>query len=114
MTRLRDLQLLAGLGRRRTGNERHVSCWKRRRSEIRILPSRIAASRERRANCGQQQGRIQLSRRLHLEAARKAAETAVRLQPDLGEAHLELARYYYFANLHTSDFERAHDELVIS
>ena len=35
----------------------------------------------------------------HLELAKKAAETALRIRPDLGEAHLELARYYYFANL---------------
>ena len=36
------------------------------------------------------------------------------MRPDLGEAHLELARYYYFANLHTGDFDRARDELVIA
>jgi tetratricopeptide (TPR) repeat protein len=52
--------------------------------------------------------------RTHLDLAKKAAETAVRLRPDLGEAHLELARYYYFANLHTGDFDRARDELVIA
>jgi serine/threonine protein kinase len=50
----------------------------------------------------------------HLELARKAAETAARLRPDLGQAHLELARYQYFANLHTSDFARAREELAIA
>jgi hypothetical protein len=30
-----------------------------------------------------------------LELAKKAAEAALRVRPDLGEAHLELARYYY-------------------
>ena len=38
----------------------------------------------------------------------------MRVRPDLGEAHLELARYYYFANLHTGDFDRARDELIIT
>jgi serine/threonine protein kinase len=50
----------------------------------------------------------------HLDLAKKAAEAALRVRPDLGEAHLELARYYYFANLHTGDFDRARDELVIA
>jgi TolB-like protein/predicted Ser/Thr protein kinase len=54
------------------------------------------------------------SSRPHLELAKKTAETALRIRPDLGEAHLELARYYYLANLQTSDFERARDELVIA
>jgi serine/threonine-protein kinase len=52
--------------------------------------------------------------RKHLELAKKAAEAASRVRPDLGEAHLELARYYYYANLHTSNFDRARDELVIA
>jgi serine/threonine-protein kinase len=43
------------------------------------------------------------------ELAKKAAETAVRLRPDLGEAHLELARYYFYA----FDYDRARDELSI-
>jgi TolB-like protein len=60
-------------------------------------------------------------------AAKKAAEAALRLRPDLGEAHLELARYYYYANARsriatvaatpppfTGDFDRARDELVIA
>jgi eukaryotic-like serine/threonine-protein kinase len=47
-------------------------------------------------------------------AAKKAAETALRVRPDLGEAHLELARYYYYANLFTGDFGRARDELVMA
>jgi TolB-like protein len=55
-----------------------------------------------------------LSSRPHLELAKKTAETALRIRPDLGEAHLELARYYYFANLQTADFDRAREELVIA
>jgi eukaryotic-like serine/threonine-protein kinase len=43
------------------------------------------------------------------ELAKKAAEIAVRLRPDLGEAHLELARYYFY----TFDYDRARDELSI-
>ena len=50
----------------------------------------------------------------HLELAKKAADAALRVRPDLGEAHLELARYYYYANLHTGDFDRARNELVIA
>jgi TolB-like protein/predicted Ser/Thr protein kinase len=49
-----------------------------------------------------------------LELAKKAAEAALRVRPDLGEAHLELARYYYYANLHTGDFDRARDEVTIT
>jgi eukaryotic-like serine/threonine-protein kinase len=52
--------------------------------------------------------------RMHLGLAKKAAEAAVRVQPDLADAHLELARYYYYAGLHASDFERARDELTIA
>ena len=37
--------------------------------------------------------------RKHLELAKKAAEAALRVRPDLGEAHLELARYYYYADI---------------
>jgi TolB-like protein/Tfp pilus assembly protein PilF len=44
------------------------------------------------------------------ELAKKAAETALRLRPDLGEAHRELARYYYYAR----DFDRAHKELTVA
>jgi serine/threonine protein kinase/Tfp pilus assembly protein PilF len=51
---------------------------------------------------------------MHLELAKKAAEAALRVRPDLGEAHRALARYYYHANLHTGDFDRARDELVIA
>jgi serine/threonine protein kinase len=50
----------------------------------------------------------------HLDLAKKAAEAALRVRPDLGDAHLELARYYYYANLHTSNFDRARDELAIA
>jgi TolB-like protein/predicted Ser/Thr protein kinase len=49
-----------------------------------------------------------------LELAKKAADAALRVRPDLGEAHLELARYYYYANLHTGDFDRARDEVTIT
>jgi serine/threonine protein kinase/thioredoxin-like negative regulator of GroEL len=45
----------------------------------------------------------------HLELAKKAAEAALRVRPDLGEAHLELARYYFYA----FDYNRARDELAI-
>jgi len=49
-----------------------------------------------------------------LELAKKAAEAALRVRPDLGEAHLELARYYFYAAgaLH-NDYERAREELAI-
>ena len=49
-----------------------------------------------------------VSDRTHLELAKKAADTALQLRPDLGEAHRELARYYY----HVKDFDRAHNELI--
>ncbi len=45
----------------------------------------------------------------HLELAKKAAEAALRVRPDLGQAHLELARYYFFA----FDYGRAREELTI-
>ena len=35
----------------------------------------------------------------HLELAKKAADAALRVRPDLGEAHLELARYYFYAGI---------------
>ena len=47
--------------------------------------------------------------RKHLELARNAAEDALRVRPDLGEAHLELARYYFYA----FDYRRAREELAI-
>jgi TolB-like protein len=46
----------------------------------------------------------------HLELAKKAADAALRVRPDFGEAHLELARYYFQAG----DYDRARDELVIA
>lgn len=46
----------------------------------------------------------------HLELARKAADTALRLRPDLGEVHRELARYYYYMN----DFAHAYEELTVA
>jgi eukaryotic-like serine/threonine-protein kinase len=46
----------------------------------------------------------------HLELAKKAADAALRVRPDLGESHLELARYYFQAG----DYDRARDELVIA
>src|SRR5438046_1968798 len=45
----------------------------------------------------------------HLQSAKKAAEAALQLRPDLGEAHLELARYYFEA----FDYDRAREELTI-
>jgi TolB-like protein len=52
----------------------------------------------------------------HLELAKKAAEAALRVRPDLGEAHLELARYYFYTGIHTDsgDFDRARDELTVA
>jgi predicted Zn-dependent protease len=49
----------------------------------------------------------------YLELAKKAAEAAVRLSPDLGEAHLELARYYFEVGVFTNDYDRAREELTI-
>lgn len=46
-----------------------------------------------------------------LEKAKKAAETALRLQPDLGDAHLALAYYHYFG---FRNYERARAELEIA
>ncbi len=51
--------------------------------------------------------------RKRLELAKKAAQAALRVRPDLGEAHLELARYYFYAGLFTNDYDRARDELAI-
>ena len=45
----------------------------------------------------------------HVELAKKAAQAALRVRPDLGEAHLELARYYFYA----FDYNRAREELAI-
>jgi len=50
----------------------------------------------------------------HLELAKKAAEAAVRLRPDLAETHLALARNYFWAGLPTGDYDRARDELTIA
>jgi TolB-like protein/Tfp pilus assembly protein PilF len=50
----------------------------------------------------------------HLELAKKAADAALRVRPDLGQAHLELARYYFYAGDHTGDFDRALEELTIA
>jgi TolB-like protein/lipopolysaccharide biosynthesis regulator YciM len=51
------------------------------------------------------------------ESAKKAAEAALRLRPDLGEAHLELGRYYFHAGTSTGDsnhdYDRAREELAI-
>jgi len=53
----------------------------------------------------------------HLESAKKAAEAALRVRPDLGEAHLELARYYWnaasFTDDYNHDYDRAREELAI-
>jgi tetratricopeptide (TPR) repeat protein len=52
--------------------------------------------------------------RAHLDLAKKAAEAALRVRPDLGEAHLELARYYYYVGINTGDLDRVRDELAIA
>jgi TolB-like protein/cytochrome c-type biogenesis protein CcmH/NrfG len=46
----------------------------------------------------------------NFELAKKAAEAALRVRPDLGEGHRELARYCYYIR----DFDRAHDELIVA
>jgi tetratricopeptide (TPR) repeat protein len=51
--------------------------------------------------------------RKHLELAKNAADTALRLRPDLGQPHLELARYYYTAG-NAGDFDHAYEELTIA
>jgi eukaryotic-like serine/threonine-protein kinase len=57
--------------------------------------------------------------RKYLELAKNAAETAARLRPDLAEAHLALARYYWMAGSQVgaaeavSYYDRARDELTI-
>jgi TolB-like protein/Tfp pilus assembly protein PilF len=50
----------------------------------------------------------------YLELAKKAAEAAVRLRPDLGEAHLALGRYYFDVGVFTNNYDRAHEELTIA
>jgi TolB-like protein/Tfp pilus assembly protein PilF len=55
----------------------------------------------------------------HLDLAKKAAETALRLRPDLAEPHLALARYYWYTASQVgpaesaSHYEQARDELAI-
>ena len=49
----------------------------------------------------------------HFDLAKNAAETAVRLRPDLGETHLSLARYYFEAGGLTNDYDRAREELTL-
>jgi TolB-like protein/Flp pilus assembly protein TadD len=44
------------------------------------------------------------------ELAKKAADAALRLRPDLGEGHRELARYYFSVN----NFGRAYEELSVA
>ena len=46
-----------------------------------------------------------------LDLAKAAAQTALRLQPDAGEAHLALADYYYRG---FEDYDRARTELAIA
>jgi TolB-like protein/Tfp pilus assembly protein PilF len=50
----------------------------------------------------------------YLEPAKKAAEIAVRLRPDLGESHLALGRYYFDVGVFTNNYDRAHEELTIA
>src|SRR4030095_16004145 len=52
--------------------------------------------------------------RTHLDLAKKAADAALRVRPDLGEAHRELARYYYNVGVNTGDLDRVRDELAIA
>ncbi len=55
----------------------------------------------------------------HLDLAKKAAEIALRLRPDLAEPHLALARYYWYTASQVgpaesaSHYEQARDELAI-
>ena len=56
-----------------------------------------------------------------LALAKKAADAAVRVRPDLGEPHLALARYYFNASfsatgapVNTGNFDRAREELTIA
>jgi TolB-like protein/Tfp pilus assembly protein PilF len=69
------------------------------------------------AYCGLAKTQIDLSHvtedHKYLEPAKNAAETAVRLRPDLGEAHLALGRYYFEVGVFTNDYERAQEELTI-
>ncbi len=46
-----------------------------------------------------------------LDLANTAVQTALRLRPDAGEAHLALANYYYYG---FRDYERARSELAIA
>jgi TolB-like protein/Flp pilus assembly protein TadD len=48
--------------------------------------------------------------RTHLDLAEKAADAALRVRPDLGEAHMELARSSFLAG----DFDKALDELSVA
>jgi tetratricopeptide (TPR) repeat protein len=50
----------------------------------------------------------------YLESAKKAAEAAVRLRPDLSEPHLALARYYAWVGVGTNDYDQAREELAIA
>jgi TolB-like protein/Tfp pilus assembly protein PilF len=52
--------------------------------------------------------------RKRLELAKNAAQTAVRLRPELGETHLALGRYYFFNAAFTNDYDRAHEQLTIA
>lgn len=47
------------------------------------------------------------------ELARKAAETAVRLRPDLAETHLALASYYFADGVLAHNYDRTREELTI-
>jgi len=49
----------------------------------------------------------------HLRLAKDAAEAALRVRPNLDEAHLELARYYFSTGVFTNDYDRAREELTI-
>jgi serine/threonine protein kinase len=72
-----------------------------------------------RAQCGLYRV-IEDPERKHLELAKKAADAALRVRPDVGEAHLALARYYFNASfspenaVNTANFERVREELTIA
>jgi TolB-like protein len=55
-------------------------------------------------------GDFDLEKPRHLQLAKQALDTAVRLRPDLGEAHRELGRYYYNAG----EYDRALEELNVA
>jgi tetratricopeptide (TPR) repeat protein len=62
------------------------------------------------AYCALAKTQLNFSDPERLALAKKAAEAALRVRPDLGEAHREMARYYFSVG----DYDRARDELTIA